>query len=271
MRRRRHRRATSRAENLLMDLLRDNALRQRSEPGAEKPVRAQDDGRRRLWRARRRRRFLSRHLEGQKRSRLARTGKARREKPRTSTERLIGEYETRLQTEPDNLKLVRSLAELYTQKKQFDRALEFYDRIKTSGMGNDPSLDTAIANTIVRRFDHQISELNPFDADHAGAGGANCRRRNWTSNWPNARSAWKNFPPTSPSGLSWARCIFKPEKSARPSRNSKRRSNNPHKKIRRDELSRAMFRAEQDVRLSPCARCKTPSRKKRFSTRKRKT
>ncbi len=83
------------------------------------------------------------------------------------TERLIGEYEARLPNEPENFKLVRSLAELYTQKKQFEQALEYYDRIKKSGMGNDPSLDTAIANTIVRRFDHQISELNPFDADHA--------------------------------------------------------------------------------------------------------
>jgi tetratricopeptide (TPR) repeat protein len=83
------------------------------------------------------------------------------------TERLIGEYEARLRTEPENLKLVRQLAELYTQKKQFERALEFYDRIKNSGMGNDPSLETAIASTKVRRFDHQITELNPFDANHA--------------------------------------------------------------------------------------------------------
>jgi tetratricopeptide (TPR) repeat protein len=88
-------------------------------------------------------------------------------KTEDNTERLINEYETRLQTEPENLKLVRSLAELYTQKKQFDRALEFYDRIKNSAMGNDPSLDTAIANTIVKRFDQQIAELNPFEADHA--------------------------------------------------------------------------------------------------------
>ncbi len=88
-------------------------------------------------------------------------------KTEDTTERLIGEYEARLHTEPDNLKLVRSLAELYTQKKQFARALEYYERIKASGMGNDPSLDTAIAATIVRRFDHQITEINPFDADHA--------------------------------------------------------------------------------------------------------
>jgi tetratricopeptide (TPR) repeat protein len=88
-------------------------------------------------------------------------------KTEDTTERLIGEYEARLHTEPANLKLVRSLAELYTQKKQFERALEYYDRVKASGMGNDPSLETAIANTIVRRFDHQIAELNPFGAEHA--------------------------------------------------------------------------------------------------------
>jgi tetratricopeptide (TPR) repeat protein len=88
-------------------------------------------------------------------------------KSEDTTERLIGEYETRLKTEPNNLKLVRSLAELYTQKKQFDRALTLYDRIKNSEMGADPTLDQAIAGTIVKRFDHQVSEINPFDANHA--------------------------------------------------------------------------------------------------------
>jgi tetratricopeptide (TPR) repeat protein len=82
-------------------------------------------------------------------------------------ERLIGEYETRLQTEPNNLKLVRSLAELYTQKKQFDRALELYERVKKSDMGNDPSLDQSIAGTIVKKFDFQLEQLNPFDPEHA--------------------------------------------------------------------------------------------------------
>jgi tetratricopeptide (TPR) repeat protein len=81
--------------------------------------------------------------------------------------RLIEEYESRLKTEPNNLKLLRQLAELYTQKSQFDRALEFYDRIKNSEMGGDASLAQAIANTIVRRFDHQITELNPFEPGHA--------------------------------------------------------------------------------------------------------
>ena len=83
------------------------------------------------------------------------------------TERLIGEYEARLETEPKNLKLVRSLAELYTQKKQFDRALALYDRVRNSEMGNDPSLERAIADTIVRRFDYQLEQLDPAAPDYA--------------------------------------------------------------------------------------------------------
>ena len=82
-------------------------------------------------------------------------------------ERLIGEYEARLQTEPNNLKLVRQLAELYAQKKQFDRSLELYDRIKNSEMGNDPSLERAIADTIVRRYDYQLEQLDPAAPDYA--------------------------------------------------------------------------------------------------------
>ena len=83
------------------------------------------------------------------------------------TGNLIAEYEARLRTEPNNLKLIRSLADLYTGKKEFDRALELFTRVKNSEMGNDPSLEPAIANTIVKRFDHQISTVNPFAADHA--------------------------------------------------------------------------------------------------------
>ncbi|HTQ50563.1 MAG TPA: tetratricopeptide repeat protein [Candidatus Acidoferrales bacterium] len=88
-------------------------------------------------------------------------------KTEDTTERLIGEYETRLETEPANLKLVRSLAELYTQKKQFDKAMALFDRVKSSEMGNDPSLERALANTVVRRFDHQLEQLDAAAPDYA--------------------------------------------------------------------------------------------------------
>lgn len=82
--------------------------------------------------------------------------------------RLIDEYEARLQKEPDNLKMMRSLAELYAQKNQFARALELYERLRQTDVGSgDASLDRAITETTVRQFDFQIAQLNPFDADSA--------------------------------------------------------------------------------------------------------
>jgi tetratricopeptide (TPR) repeat protein len=92
---------------------------------------------------------------------------ARTVKNEDVTERLIGEYETRLQNEPNNLKLTRELAKLYTEKKKFDQALAFYDRIKNSDMGNDPSLERAIADTFVRRYDYQLEQLDAAAPDYA--------------------------------------------------------------------------------------------------------
>ncbi len=82
-------------------------------------------------------------------------------------ERLIHEYEARLVNEPKNLKLLRNIAELYAQKKEFDRALEAYQRIRASESGTDPSLDKAIAETMLRKFDHLIAQLDPNAPDYA--------------------------------------------------------------------------------------------------------
>jgi tetratricopeptide (TPR) repeat protein len=83
-----------------------------------------------------------------------------------TAERLIHQYEERLKTEPNNLKTLRNLAELYTQKKQFDRALEYYARIKASDIGADASLDRAIADTRLRKYDYEISQLDPNALDY---------------------------------------------------------------------------------------------------------
>jgi len=83
--------------------------------------------------------------------------------------RLIAEYEARLQSEPDNMKLVRSLAELYVQKKDFDRSLAYYEQIRKSDVGNDPTLEKAIVETRLRQFDHKIAQLNPADPEQAQA------------------------------------------------------------------------------------------------------
>jgi tetratricopeptide (TPR) repeat protein len=83
------------------------------------------------------------------------------------TTRLIHDGEARLVQEPKNLKLVRSLAELYVQKKDFDKALGYYEIIRNSESGGDPSLERAIADTALRKFDHAMSLLDPTAPDHA--------------------------------------------------------------------------------------------------------
>ena len=80
--------------------------------------------------------------------------------------RLIAEYEARLKSEPNNLKNLRNLAELHTQKKQFDSALDYYARIKASDFGADASLDRAIAETRIRKYEHQLSQLDPNSPEY---------------------------------------------------------------------------------------------------------
>jgi tetratricopeptide (TPR) repeat protein len=89
------------------------------------------------------------------------------EKSEDVTERLIREYEGRVKTEPNNMKLVRSLAELYAQKKDFTRALSYYDQLKASDLGNDATLDKAITDTIAKKIDYQVSQLDKNAADYA--------------------------------------------------------------------------------------------------------
>jgi tetratricopeptide (TPR) repeat protein len=87
------------------------------------------------------------------------------QKTENTSERLIGEYEARLKSEPNNPKLMRSLAELYTQKKQFDKALGWYDRLKATEMGADASLDQAITQVKVRKLDLELEQLDPTAPD----------------------------------------------------------------------------------------------------------
>jgi tetratricopeptide (TPR) repeat protein len=89
------------------------------------------------------------------------------EKAEDIARRLIAEYQARLEKEPKNLKLIRDIADLYVQVKEFDRGLEYYNRIVTEEGLNDPSLEKAIADTMLRKFDYQISQLDASAPGHA--------------------------------------------------------------------------------------------------------
>lgn len=93
----------------------------------------------------------------------------RQVKTEDSIQRLIDEREIRLKTDPKNVKTLRDLAELYTQKQQFDRALGYYERLKATDEGGatDASLDRGMAETMSRKFDFEISQLDPATPDYA--------------------------------------------------------------------------------------------------------
>jgi tetratricopeptide (TPR) repeat protein len=89
------------------------------------------------------------------------------QKTEDQAQNLIEEYEARLKTEPNNLRLLRNIGELYTQKKKFDLALQYYEKIKATDAGaSDATIDAAIAQTKARRFDHQIEQLDATAPDY---------------------------------------------------------------------------------------------------------
>ena len=89
------------------------------------------------------------------------------QKTEDQAQNLISEYEARLKTEPNNVRLLRNIAELYTQKKKFDLALQYYEKIKASEAGaSDATIDAAIAQTRTRQFEHQIEQLDATAPDY---------------------------------------------------------------------------------------------------------
>lgn len=81
--------------------------------------------------------------------------------------RLLKEKEAQLVNEPKNIKLLRTIGELYTQKKEWDRALEAYHRIIASEGAGDPALQKTIAEITTRKHDQAIAQLDPQGADYA--------------------------------------------------------------------------------------------------------
>ncbi|MDX1951446.1 MAG: tetratricopeptide repeat protein [Verrucomicrobiota bacterium] len=81
--------------------------------------------------------------------------------------RLIAEYEARLAGEPDNLRLIRSIAELYTQRNEFDKALAYYAKITDREGVSDMSLEKAITETKRKEIDYKISKLDKKAPDYA--------------------------------------------------------------------------------------------------------
>jgi len=89
------------------------------------------------------------------------------QKTEDQAQNLINEYETRLKTEPNNVRLLRNIAELYREKKKFELALQYYEKITSTEAGaSDASIAADIATTKSRQFDYQIEQLDATAPDY---------------------------------------------------------------------------------------------------------
>lgn len=87
-------------------------------------------------------------------------------KAEETLDKLIAEQEAQLKAEPNNMRVLRALADLYTQRKRFDEALACYERVRAVEGATDPSLEKAIADLVARRFDEQLAQLDPNAPDY---------------------------------------------------------------------------------------------------------
>jgi tetratricopeptide (TPR) repeat protein len=80
---------------------------------------------------------------------------------------LIRKNEQLLKQDPNNMRLVRTIAGLYSEKKDYETALSYYQRILDVEGAADASLEKEIADTVVRNYDQVIAHLDPHASDHA--------------------------------------------------------------------------------------------------------
>ena len=101
---------------------------------------------------------------------VGKTQSAEREERVQRTEvvldQMIQEKETEFQENTQNLRLAVEIGKLNVQRKNFDRALEYFNYVATNGMAGDAAVDRLLSDTNLSRFDHMISLLNPEAANY---------------------------------------------------------------------------------------------------------
>ncbi|NBV21192.1 MAG: hypothetical protein EBS05_04625 [Proteobacteria bacterium] len=87
-------------------------------------------------------------------------------KDSAQSENLIQQYVTRLADEPTNVKLLKNIAELHTQQKEYYQAIHYYNLIEALPGAMDSTLEQARNDVTVRRFNQVIEELDPASENY---------------------------------------------------------------------------------------------------------
>lgn len=154
----------------------------------------------------------------------------RQVKAQDVADKMIREYEARIADEPKNLKLLRSLAELYSQKKDFDRAIETYNRIVAQEGTADSSLQRAIGDTVLRKYDHALSQLDPQAPDYsAQAAAITTERDNYLL--AEAKQRTERYPSDLTIRFEYAELLFKAGRIGEAMPEFQKAQSNPNKRL----------------------------------------
>jgi cytochrome c-type biogenesis protein CcmH/NrfG len=80
---------------------------------------------------------------------------------------IIKRFELLLVHCPRNTKILETLAEAYARKRMFDQSLSFYRSALEIAGGKNAAIEEAIEATTLKRFDLELSQLDPKASDQA--------------------------------------------------------------------------------------------------------
>jgi tetratricopeptide (TPR) repeat protein len=82
-------------------------------------------------------------------------------------DQLLHSQEAKLAQDPENIRLMRDIAELHLKRKDFDSAIQYFERILTTTQLIDPLILRAIQEAQLAKFDQRVAALNPAAPDYA--------------------------------------------------------------------------------------------------------
>ncbi len=145
-------------------------------------------------------------------------------------DRLIRDYEVRIEADPKNMKLLRSVAELYVQKKDYEKGLVYYRKISATDGASDSALEKTISEITMKKLDQAMEQLDPQVADYE-AQTAQLKAERDSFFLEECKSRAEKYPNDLQIRFELGQLYFKTGKIGEAIQELQKAQNNPHRKL----------------------------------------
>ena len=145
-------------------------------------------------------------------------------------DRLIRDYEVRIEADPKNMKLLRSVAELYVQKKDYEKGLVYYRKISATDGASDSALEKTISEITMKKLDQAMEQLDPQAADYE-AQTAQLKAERDSFFLEECKSRAEKYPNDLQIRFELGQLYFKTGKIGEAIQELQKAQNNPHRKL----------------------------------------